>query len=989
MEKRYDAFISYSHKADVRLARRLESQLERFAKPWYRWRSLSVFRDETSLTATPDLWPEIATRLAGSKYMILLSSPAAAESKWVRKEICFWVSDGMCEEPAELTPDQVCEKKISKLILVRTAGEAKWDDLANEFEPSRTSAFPRILNGLFSNEPYWLDLSWARNASDDEIDRASQPFFNVLAKLSARIRNLELELLVSRDLREHKKSMWILTWLLVGAVVGFVLASGAAYVAMQKKQEADELAVVSVMQAGHVLTEDNQFAQAATSYALAYQLLPDDDDRRGSISNLVAGSLRSNGEAIVHDHAVTKVDISRDGSRIAVGLSDGTVSVWRWPELTKVCDDLPGEFCTSVRFVDVSGRWLVYRDTAKGSLLLDTLTGTTKQPRVANANFGGVMSSGYGAVIWTGNDELKIESPATDRAVARLPYHVVNYVVSDNGRFLAAIDKSLELRIFDIEEWKVVHERQLRNQPELVFVSSDGKSVTCVEKHKNGETSLVSRQTSVDEGPIPFDWVSVLFEWGNVDDDAPERRSIQYVGNLIIHPKLYHSRNTYTEVRTARKTNGYPGTYYGPDVDLVAHSPATGIGFFRNSEEDIIRLIDATTAEPRGLIPNGDELTSMAYCESQSILATGSNDGLVRVLQLPQSVEAITKTPIRAEQTSATSALLESDQPMKMVLFEARERDVTSEMIATQGELVAVDGSTYVEVISNESRAAQIVIRSTRQPSSAVCELPSGWSLDGQFKLLSSESRSVLFHHENGELSAVFDPGGQNINVKCNMPSGKLVGNIATCRSTRQLAVCTYEPMRIARGTWINRVYIFEVGQDSLLLCQKLDLPENVHIEDFVFSRDGHWLVARAEETRVGVGVMEVIPHIVTINLKDDSVRTRARGEFRLVGCSPDGETVVINPNDETGGGYEEIDCRSLDVLMRFYERNVPMLAAGDGLYALRSNGDSAKVYEFARLDDTAVTVAAKVGYHRDRKGEIVKMQQADWLVQKAALAAH
>ena len=43
----YRAFISYSHAADGKLAPTLQAALQSFAKPWYRLRSIRVFRDKT------------------------------------------------------------------------------------------------------------------------------------------------------------------------------------------------------------------------------------------------------------------------------------------------------------------------------------------------------------------------------------------------------------------------------------------------------------------------------------------------------------------------------------------------------------------------------------------------------------------------------------------------------------------------------------------------------------------------------------------------------------------------------------------------------------------------------------------------------------------------------------------------------------------------------------------------------------------------------
>ena len=60
---RFDAFLSYSHAADGRLAPALRNGLHRFAKPLFEMRALRVFRDETSLSANPALWPSIEAAL--------------------------------------------------------------------------------------------------------------------------------------------------------------------------------------------------------------------------------------------------------------------------------------------------------------------------------------------------------------------------------------------------------------------------------------------------------------------------------------------------------------------------------------------------------------------------------------------------------------------------------------------------------------------------------------------------------------------------------------------------------------------------------------------------------------------------------------------------------------------------------------------------------------------------------------------------------------
>ena len=77
---KYKAFMSYSHAADGNLAPAVQSALHRFARPWYKLRSLRVFRDKTSLSATPELWPTIERALTESEYFLLFASPEAAQS---------------------------------------------------------------------------------------------------------------------------------------------------------------------------------------------------------------------------------------------------------------------------------------------------------------------------------------------------------------------------------------------------------------------------------------------------------------------------------------------------------------------------------------------------------------------------------------------------------------------------------------------------------------------------------------------------------------------------------------------------------------------------------------------------------------------------------------------------------------------------------------------------------------------------------------------
>ena len=81
----YNAFISYSHEADIELAALLQAGMQRYARPWNRFSALRVFRDKISLSATPNLWSAIETALSQSEWFVLIASDEGA-GLWMGRE---------------------------------------------------------------------------------------------------------------------------------------------------------------------------------------------------------------------------------------------------------------------------------------------------------------------------------------------------------------------------------------------------------------------------------------------------------------------------------------------------------------------------------------------------------------------------------------------------------------------------------------------------------------------------------------------------------------------------------------------------------------------------------------------------------------------------------------------------------------------------------------------------------------------------------------
>jgi hypothetical protein len=145
----YDAFVSYSHGKDKPIAAALQAVVQKLGKPWYRRRGVRVFRDDTSLSATPHLWPSIEQALAQSRYFIRLASPEAAASKWVNKEVTYWLEHN---SPATL-------------LIGLTDGELAWDEERGGFVSPTALPLPPALTRRLPSEPKWVDLRGYREGA--------------------------------------------------------------------------------------------------------------------------------------------------------------------------------------------------------------------------------------------------------------------------------------------------------------------------------------------------------------------------------------------------------------------------------------------------------------------------------------------------------------------------------------------------------------------------------------------------------------------------------------------------------------------------------------------------------------------------------------------------------------------------------------------------------------------------------------------------------
>ena len=184
MPTRHDAFISYSHAADGPLATALESGLEKLAKPLLKLRALDVFRDQTSLTAAPALWPGIVAHLEASEWFLLLASPQSALSMWCNKEVQWWLDNR--------SPD--------RMLVLLTDGGIAWDRGTQDFDWPRTSSLPRLLERRCADEPLYVDFRWARGS--ELLTLRNAKFRDAMVNIAAPIRGVAKDELDGADLRQ-------------------------------------------------------------------------------------------------------------------------------------------------------------------------------------------------------------------------------------------------------------------------------------------------------------------------------------------------------------------------------------------------------------------------------------------------------------------------------------------------------------------------------------------------------------------------------------------------------------------------------------------------------------------------------------------------------------------------------------------------------------------------------------------------------------------
>lgn len=309
---RFDAFMSYSHAVDGRLAPALQQGVQTLGKPWYRRRVLHVFRDQTSLSASPGLWPDIERALAMSRFFILLASPKAADSVWVRREVSWWRE----------------HRESERLLIAVTDGSLAWDPASDDFDGEASSALPDVLRDCFAGEPLWVDLRWAR--AERHVSSRDPRFRDCVADLAAPLHGCPKDDLIGEDIRNHRRAIRLARG--AGATLALITAAAivAAIIAINQRDAARRETLLATSRQLAAQSQAAGPSRLDTSLLLSYAAW-----RTAQTPQALGALLQANTASpqlvalTTQQQRITSIASEPGASVIATGASGGTVHLWR------------------------------------------------------------------------------------------------------------------------------------------------------------------------------------------------------------------------------------------------------------------------------------------------------------------------------------------------------------------------------------------------------------------------------------------------------------------------------------------------------------------------------------------------------------------------------------------------------------------------------------------------------------------------------------
>ena len=499
---RFDGFISYSHTADELLAPRLQAALQTFAKPWWKRRAVRVFRDQSSLSANPHLWSSITAALDASDWFILLTSPEAAGSLWVDREVAYWRE----------------HKDPERILPVLTDGTLTWDDSTGRLDPH--SSVPPSLLDAFTGEPRWVDLRWAEE--ETQLDLRNGRFREVVADIASSLRGIPKDDLESEEVRQHRRTRRTAWGAGIALAVLAVAAITGAIIAVDQREQAEAQRVLAEAETVRAESAES-LARSRELAASAINLLDDNPELSillglEAIESTPSGAeqpveainalreathasrLRSR-QAASPSGGFLALDLSSDGSRLAtvapVDARVVVIDVATGREISSYTDPTTVDNLFSLSF-SVDGEVLAVGVTDSARRAFTVFTSAPTLPRPGSENPDGLPPRVIFLRADTGEVLQTIEYPSCVGATPLPRFSPDGAWLAIAG--LAGSDCQADqwaVELFDAESFQMVHRWETTADMALSWTADGSRlSVSNVNSSVSGTTvfDIASRQ---------------------------------------------------------------------------------------------------------------------------------------------------------------------------------------------------------------------------------------------------------------------------------------------------------------------------------------------------------------------------------------------------------------------------------------------------------------------------------------------------------------
>jgi WD40 repeat protein len=802
----YDAFISYSHAADGQLAPAIQGALHKLAKPWYKLRALNVYRDQTNLSISPELWPTIQRAISLSSYFLLFASREAVKSKWVKRELAWWLEN----------------RPVNRLFVILTDGDVVWDDNKNDFDWGKTNALPETLTGKFTSEPNFIDFRQFKLAGTYNL---RDPLFldNILS-IAAPLHGKSKEEFGGEDVRQHRITK-LITWsagLLIGtistvAIWQIIVANQQKTVAVE--QSSTSLARQLAKQAELILTND--FKNLPLAVALATEALNISATAETDHAAWEALALLPELRFETNNWLVSQVKFSPDGKYLATAGQDSTARVIEWTSQKTIY-----QFRHTAKIWDIDfGKDGMTIATAgdDGSIKVinfrtDSLIISFKhQAAVRKVLFSpdgrylGSASEDNTACIWDMEKKVK-------QSTIKHTGKVWSLAFSHNNNYLATASRDSTAILWDIKKNKLKHRLRHDNilwnvtfsmDDQYILTTSDDQSAriwqtskgSLVKKLEHSDRVMAAAFSPDSNTLITTSWDRTIKIWSM--NNFNELFTIN-TGGIILsvayspNSRYFVTGGTYTSVwnastykivnRLYKEETAY-NVCFSPDGEYIATADAQKarmwkvIDHTRNVMETRDRIKDAG-------VPIMTKGWSAVIASDANYLLTGNEDGVGRLWNLETNkVQSIFRhgRPIGTVAYASTANLIATASDSLVKLWDEKTgtelcqyrfgKEVVSLDFDNRGGYLAIGGDNGLVILETNSRKP-VFMQTTKDPIYFTAFDRSGQSLlmieaGGRLSLFNVKDRTVYFTQTyNNLMSASLNP---EKNIICLAMEDKIV----------------------------------------------------------------------------------------------------------------------------------------------------------------------------------------------------------------------